>query len=165
MGERLASIPLVSSSIGDDYNPTLCTICQKNKKGGKVGSKPNGRSEVIDAANIRKGNALNRLISFHRFHFYLFAVCLPCHQWVLQRTRTMSKTLKQIQFGDEGEDVNMEINHTDNMPPWIGGGWVTFWKFCLYPLKEKRNVKSSTLINWQCRLFTLITAFMRKRYR
>ena len=32
MNEEQASIPLVSSSIGDDYNPVLCIICQKNER-------------------------------------------------------------------------------------------------------------------------------------
>ena len=60
MDEELASISLVSCSIGDDYNPALCIICQKNKQGVKVSSTLNGRSKVMDAANIRKGNILNR---------------------------------------------------------------------------------------------------------
>ena len=61
MDEELASIPLVSSSIGDDYNPALCIICQKNKKGVEVSSTLYGRSKVIDAANISKDNVLNKL--------------------------------------------------------------------------------------------------------
>ena len=61
MDEELAYILLVSSSTGDDYNPALCIICQKNKKGVKVSSTPFGRSKVIDSANIRKDKVLNRL--------------------------------------------------------------------------------------------------------
>ena len=60
MDEELASILLVLSSTGDDYNPALCIICQKNKKGVKVSSTPIGRSKVIDSANIRKDKVLNR---------------------------------------------------------------------------------------------------------
>ena len=32
MDEELASIPLVSSPIRDDYNPALCIICQKSRR-------------------------------------------------------------------------------------------------------------------------------------
>ena len=61
MDEELASVPLVLSSIGYEYNPALCIICQKNKKGVKVSSTLNGRSKVTNTANIRKDNVLNRL--------------------------------------------------------------------------------------------------------
>ena len=50
--EELASTILVLPSTGDEYNPALCIICQKNKKGVKVRSTLNGRRKVIDAANI-----------------------------------------------------------------------------------------------------------------
>ena len=53
MDEELASIPLVSSSIGDEYNPTLCIICQKSKKGVKVSSTPNGCSKVIQRIYVK----------------------------------------------------------------------------------------------------------------
>ena len=52
---------MVLSSIGDEYNLALRIICQKNKKGVKVSSTPNARCKVIDAANISKDSALNRL--------------------------------------------------------------------------------------------------------
>ena len=111
MDEKLASMPLVSSSTGDNYNPALRIICQKNKKGVKVSSTPNGRSKVIDAANIRKYNVLNRL-SISECSSFVYHVTNECYKGY-----TLSKTLEQIQVGNEVEDVNMEVDHTDNMPP------------------------------------------------
>ena len=71
MDEEIASIPLVSSSIGDVYNPALCIICQKNKNGVNVSNTLNGCSKVIDAAN---DSVLNRL------GISEFVICLSCHQ-------------------------------------------------------------------------------------
>ena len=58
MDENLANVALVSFSVGDDYNPALRIVCQKNKKRVKVSSTRNGRSKVTDAANIPKANNL-----------------------------------------------------------------------------------------------------------
>ena len=111
MDEKLASMPLVLSSNGDNYNPALRIICQKNKKGVKVSSTPNGRSKVNDAANIRKYHVLNRL-SISECSSFVYHVTNECYKGY-----TLSKTLEQIQVGNEVEDVNMEVDHTDNMPP------------------------------------------------
>ena len=87
MDEELASVPLVLPSIGYEYNPALCIICQKNKKGVKVSSTPNGRSKVIDAANICKGNVLNRF-SISECLFFVYHVTNECYKGC-----TLSKTL------------------------------------------------------------------------
>ena len=111
MNEELVSIPLVSSSIGDEYNPALCIIFQKNKKGVKVSSTPNVRSKAIDAANIRKDNVLNRL-SISECSSFVYHAANECYKGY-----TLSKTLEQIQVGNEVEDTNMDVDHTDSMPP------------------------------------------------
>ena len=60
MDEELASTSMILSLIASEYNPVLCMICQKNK-GVTASSTLNGGRKVIDAANIWKGNILNRL--------------------------------------------------------------------------------------------------------
>ena len=136
MDEELASIPLVSSSIGDEYNPALCIIFQKNKKGVKVTSTPNGRSKAIDAANIRKGNALNRL-SISEYSSFVYHVTNECYKGY-----TLSKTLEQIQVGNEVEDINMEVGHTDRMPPSNMKRWELsdFFKNFAYIYKKKKEM-------------------------
>ena len=101
----------MSSSIGDEYNPALCIICQKNKKGVKVTSMPNGRSKVADAENIRKDNVLNklRIPECSSFDYHVTNVCYQGY--------ILSKTLKQIQVGNKVEDINTEVDHTESIPP------------------------------------------------
>ena len=110
MDEELTSTPLVSSSVGDDYNPALCIICQKKKKGVKVNSTLNVHSKVIDAANTHKNNVLSRL-SLSECSSFVYHVTNECYKGY-----TLSKMLEQIQVGNGIEVVNMEVDHTDNMP-------------------------------------------------
>ena len=110
MDEELASIALVSFSVGDDYNPALRIICQKNKKRVKVSSAPNGHSKVMDAVNIPKVNVLNKL-SISEYSSFVHHITNECYKGY-----TLSKTLEEIQVGGKVEDVNMEVDHTDNMP-------------------------------------------------
>ena len=110
MEEELTSTTLLPSSIGADYNPALCIICRKKKKGVKVRSTSSGRSKVIDAANRRKDSVLSRL-SISECSSFVYHVTNECYKGY-----TLLKTLEQIQAGNEIDDVNMEVDHTDNMP-------------------------------------------------
>ena len=67
----------------------------------------NGCSKVIDAAN---DNVLYRLDISEclSFFYHVTNECYKCH--------TLLKTSEQIQVGNEIEDVNMEVDHTDDMP-------------------------------------------------
>ena len=91
MDEELASVALVSFSVGDDYNPALRIVCQKNKKRVKVSSTSNGRSKVVDAANIPKVNILNRL-SISDCSSFLYHITNECYE-----EYTLSKTPEEIQ--------------------------------------------------------------------
>lgn len=102
---------------------------KKNKKRVKVGSMLNGRSKVMDAGNICRDNVLNRLIIFHWKGWTYLSVR---HLFIMS---SLSKKLEQIQVGNEVEDVNMEVDHTENMPPSNMKRWdlSDFFKtICLY---------------------------------
>ena len=79
--------------------------------GVKVRSTLNGRRKVIDAANIDKDNVLNRL-SISECSSFVYHVTNECCKGY-----TLSKTLEQIQVSNEVEDINIEVDHTDSMPP------------------------------------------------
>ena len=123
--------------------------------GVKVRSTLNGRRKVIDAANIDKDNVLNRL-SISECSSFVYHVTNECCKGY-----TLSKTLEQIQVSNEVEDINMEVDHTDSMPP----SKMKRWELSDYFKKVKRNVKSSILSNWQWQSqhSILVTAFMCKR--
>ena len=81
----------------------MYSLSEKTKKGVKVSSTSNGRSKVMDAANISKDNILNRLrISECPSFVFVYHVTNECYKGY-----TLSKALQQIQFGNEVEDVNM----------------------------------------------------------
>ena len=138
MVEELTSVPLVSPSIGCEYNPAWCIICQKNKKGVKVSSTANGRSKVIDTANIRKDNLLNKL-SNSKCLFFVYHVTNDCYKGY-----TLSKTLEQIQVGNDFEDINIEVDHTESMPPSKMKRWELsdFLKIFAYIYKRKKEIWS-----------------------
>ena len=89
----------------------------------------NGRSKVMDAGNICRDNVLNRLIIFDWKGWTYLSVR---HLFIMS---SLSKKLEQIQVGNEVEDVNMEVDHTENMPPSNMKRWdlSDFFKtICLY---------------------------------
>ena len=130
---------LVSSYIRDDHNPAICIICQKNKKGVKANSTPNGRSKVIDAANVRKDNVLNGL-SITECLLFFYNVTNERY-----KRYTLSKTLEQIQVLNKVEDYTMEVDQTDKTPPPKTKRWELsdfFENVCLYLEKEKKKCKA-----------------------
>ena len=48
----------------------------------------------------------------------MFVFCLSCTTSEFYKGYALLKTLKQIQVGNEVEDINMKVDHTDSMPPY-----------------------------------------------
>ena len=68
---------------------------------------------------------------------FVYHVTNKCYKW-----HTLLKTLEQIQVGNEVEDVNMEVDHTDNMPPSKMKRWELsdFFKSFAYINKKKKEM-------------------------